>query len=427
VFDRGGRLLRSFGASGRAPGQFDGPAGVAADAAGFRAVTDAVNGRVQILAPDGSIAAVWGSPAPGPTVLPRPVAVAFDTAGNAYALDQRRSRIAVFERATGRLRRTIGAPGSGPGRLLAPSAIAIDANNVISVADTGNRRVARFGTAGTYLGAVTDVGAVRGVAVTPDGSRIYTTDSASLIRAWSPGGDLLAEFGGRGKTLGKLNAPAQIALDAAGNLWVADRGNNRVQSFGPNGERLLTLGVRGIGPGEFVHPTGVSIDCRGTLTVTDSANNRVQQFALAAPAVAPCAPLPPLGNPPPPKLPTLPEPVGPQVTFRPLRTNGVVTARNLPVRVGCDTGCRLEVTATLTPRSKPRRGRRKATVALATVRREIPAGESGVIRLALSEAKARRLRRALRGRRGLVAEVQLTATATAGEPTVVDRTLKVTG
>jgi DNA-binding beta-propeller fold protein YncE len=427
VFDRGGALLRSFGASGRASGQFDGPTGVGADAAGFRAVTDSINGRVQLLAPDGSVAAVWGSPAPGPTLLPRPVAVAFDTAGNAYVLDQRRARIAVFERTTGRLRRTIGAPGRGPGRLLAPSALAIDRNNVISVADTGNRRVARFGVAGNYLGAVDDAGAVRGVAVTPDGARTYTTDSAALIRAWSPAGDLLEEFGGRGTKLGKLDAPAQITLDAAGNVWVADRGNNRVQAFGPSGERLLTMGRRGIGPGEFIHPTGVSVDCRGTLTVTDSANNRVQQFALAAPAVAPCAPLPPLGNPPAPKLPTLPEPVGPQLAIRPLRTNGVITARNLPIRVGCDTACTLEVTATLTPRSRPPRGRRAVVVRLATVKREIAAGESGIVRLALSDRDARRLRRALRGRRGLLARVQLTASATAGEPTVVDRALNVTG
>jgi tripartite motif-containing protein 71 len=427
VFDRGGALLRSFGRSGRATGQFDGPTGVAADASGLRAVTDSINGRVQLLAPDGSVAAVWGSPAPGPTLLPRPVAVAFDTAGNAYVLDQRRSRIAVFERTSGRLVRTIGAPGRGPGRLQAPSALAIDGSGVISVADTGNRRIARFGVAGDWLGEVDDAGAVRGVAVTPDGARIYTTDSASLIRAWSPGGELLDEFGGRGRGLGKLDAPGQIALDAAGNLWVADRGNNRVQAFGPAGERLLAMGRRGIGLGEFVHPTGVSVDCRGTLTVTDSANNRVQQFALAAAAAAPCAPLPPLGNPPPPKLPTLPEPVGPQVTLRALRTSGVITARNVPLRVGCDTACTLDVTATLTPRSRPPRGRRAVTVSLATVKRAIPAGESGVVRLALSDRDAARLRRALRGRRGLVARLQLTATAAAGEPTTVERTLSVTG
>jgi hypothetical protein len=186
------------------------------------------------------------------------------------------------------------------------------------------------------------------------------------------------------------------------------------------------MGERGIGAGQFVHPTGVSVDCHGILTVTDTDNNRVQQFALAAPAVAPCGALPPVVNPPPPKLPTLPEPVGPQLTVRPLRRTGVITARSLPVRVGCDTGCTLTATATLTPRSRPKKGR-AVTVALGTVKQTIPAGESAIVRLKLSDARAARLRKALRGRRGLVARVALTATAAAGPPTVVDQRLTVSG
>src|SRR5688572_21470910 len=129
--------------------------GVAADASGLRAVADSINGRIELLNPDGSIASVWGSPSPGPTILRRPVAVAFDAAGDAYILDQRRARIHVFARSTGLPARTIGSIGSGPGQLLDPSAIAIDAQGVISVADTGNRRIARFTTSGDYLGAWT--------------------------------------------------------------------------------------------------------------------------------------------------------------------------------------------------------------------------------------------------------------------------------
>jgi tripartite motif-containing protein 71 len=427
VFDRGGALQGSFGASGRAVGQFDAPMGVAADASGVRAVTDSVNGRIQLLAPNGAVLAQWGAPAPGPTLLPDPVAVAFDGAGNAYVLDQRRARILVFSRATGALVRSIGAQGSGPGRLLSPSAIAIDGTGTISVADTGNGRVARFTLAGAPLPPIGSSGAVRGIAVTPDGSRIYTTDSAGKIGVWSAAGELLDEFGGRGRALGKLEAPGQIALDGAGRLWVADRGNNRVQAFGPAGERLLTMGNRGVGLGQFVHPTGVSVDCRGVLTVTDTDNNRVQQFQLTAPAAAPCAALPPPANPPAPKLPTLPGPVGPQLSVRPLRLTGLIAARNLPVRVGCDTACTLTAAATLTPRARPPKGRRAVTVKLAAVKRPIPAGESAIVRLGLSNRDAARLRRALRGRHGLVARVQLTATAAAGPPTVVDRRLTVSG
>jgi sugar lactone lactonase YvrE len=423
VFDRGGQLLRSFGVSGRATGQFDEPLGVAADASGIRAVTDSVNGRVEMLNPDGSVAAVWGSPAPGPTILPRPVAVAFDGGGNAYVLDGRRSRIVVFSRATGLPVRSIGTPGSGPGQLLDPSALAIDASGTISVADSGNERIARFGTGGTYLGATTGIGDLRGIAVTPDGSRTYTVTSSGRIDVYDPSGEMIEEFGGRGSKLGKLEAPGQIALDAAGNLWVADRGNNRVQEFGPDGERLGMFGGRGIGLGQFVHPTGVSIDCHGTLTVTDSSNNRVQQFALAAPAAPTCAALPALGNPPPPKLPTLPAPLGPQVSLRVLRTAGLVSTRNLPLRVGCDTTCTLTATATATPAAAPPRKHKRVTVALATVKVKLPAGDTKILRPALSRTKARALSKALRGHRALKVNVQISAVAATGEPTTITKRL----
>jgi tripartite motif-containing protein 71 len=426
VFDRGGRLLRSFGASGRAAGQYDEPLGVGADASGVRAVADAVNGRLELLNPDGSLASVWGSPAPGPTILPRPVAVAFDAAGNAYVLDGRRSRIVVFSRATGLPIRYIGSPGSGPGQLLDPTALAIDAAGTISVADAGNERVVLFGGGGTYLSAITGVGNPRGIAVTPDGARTYVATSAGRIDVFDPSGNQIDEFAGRGNKLGKLEAPGQIALDPAGNLWVADRGNNRVQQFGPAGERLVAFGQRGVGLGEFVHPTGVSVDCHGALTVTDSDNNRVQQFALTAPAVAPCVALGALATPPPPKLPTLPAPQGPLVTLRVLRTTRLVSARNLPMRVGCDTTCTVTATATATPEATPPRKHRRVTVALATVKVKLAAGDTKILRPALSRKKARSLVRALRGRRGLKVNVQISASATTGEPTTITKRLHAT-
>jgi tripartite motif-containing protein 71 len=426
VFDKGGTLLRSFGASGRAVGQFDAPLGVAADAGGIRAVTDSVNGRLELLNPDGSPASSWGSPAPGPTILPNPVAVAFDAGGNAYVLDRKRSRIVVFARATGLPVRTIGSPGSGPGQLLNPSALTIETGGAVVVADSGNQRIARFGPGGGYLGAITGVGDGRGIAVTPDGSRTYVSTSSHRIGVYDPSGSEVDEFGGQGNKLGKLESPGQIALDAAGNLWVADRGNNRIQEFGPEGERLLAFGLRGVGLGEFVHPTGVSVDCHGTLTVTDSDNNRVQQFALAAPATTTCAEPAPVGTPPPPKLPTLPAPLGPQVTLRVLRSAGLVSTRTLPLRVGCDTTCTVTATATVTPAATPPRKHRRVTVALAAVKLTLGAGETKIVRPALSKANARRLVKALRGRRSLEVNVQIAAKATTGEPAAVTKRVRAT-
>ena len=311
VFESSGKLVGTLGESGRAPGQFNEPSGVSTDASGTLAVTDPVNGRVQFFDSNGNILTVWGSPNPGPTILQRPVAVAFDAGGNAFVLDQRRGRVFVFPRSSGVPSRSFATLGSGPGQLKDPSGIFIDGRGVVSIADTGNHRVARFGVAGNYLGSITGVGTPRGVAATADGSRTYVTNSRNRILVFGPSGEQLAQFGGTGRKLGKLGAPRGITVDPAGNLWVADAGNARVQQFGPDGLRMQTFGTRGTGPGELIAPTNVNVDCNGVLSVTDQDNNRVQRFALNGGPVVGCVPLAPLATPKAPKYPTLPPPDGP--------------------------------------------------------------------------------------------------------------------
>jgi sugar lactone lactonase YvrE len=70
--------------------------------------------------------------------------------------------------------------------------------------------------------------------------------------------------------------PSAIAVDAAGNLYVLDTGNHRVQKFGPAGTYLATYGRRGQGPGEFYYPAWVAVDAKGFIYVTDPNNQRIQ-------------------------------------------------------------------------------------------------------------------------------------------------------
>ena len=76
---------------------------------------------------------------------------------------------------------------------------------------------------------------------------------------------------------------------------------------------------------------------------------------------------------------------------------------------------------------KPRSGSRRPSVALSFTPQALPAGKTVTVRPRLSAAGVRTLRRALGSRRGLVADVRVTATTTDSAPTVVTRWLNVTG
>ena len=70
--------------------------------------------------------------------------------------------------------------------------------------------------------------------------------------------------------------PSTIVADAAGNLYVLDSGNHRIQKFGPDGKYLATFGRQGQGPGEFYYPAWLAIDAKGFLYVTDPNNQRLE-------------------------------------------------------------------------------------------------------------------------------------------------------
>ncbi|HEU5314703.1 MAG TPA: hypothetical protein VFX49_01230 [Chloroflexota bacterium] len=59
---------------------------------------------------------------------------------------------------------------------------------------------------------------------------------------------------------GEFAGPAAVACDRAGNVYVADGYNHRVQQFTPHGELLATWGRHGTGDGEFRYVAGIAVD-----------------------------------------------------------------------------------------------------------------------------------------------------------------------
>jgi sugar lactone lactonase YvrE len=66
-------------------------------------------------------------------------------------------------------------------------------------------------------------------------------------------------------------------VDAAGNVYVADTGNHRIQKFSGDGTYLTQWGSHGSGDGQFQYPKGVAIHA-GNVYVTDTGNHRIQEF-----------------------------------------------------------------------------------------------------------------------------------------------------
>ena len=88
----------------------------------------------------------------------------------------------------------------------------------------------------------------------------------------------VSEWGTQGSGDGEFNKPYGVACDAAGNVYVADTSNQRVQKFTADGTFITKWGSAGTGDGEFNGPSGVACDDAGFVYVTDRFNHRVQKF-----------------------------------------------------------------------------------------------------------------------------------------------------
>jgi DNA-binding beta-propeller fold protein YncE len=85
-------------------------------------------------------------------------------------------------------------------------------------------------------------------------------------------------WGGPGSGDGQFQAPAAVAVDRAGNIYVADTNNNRIQKFDANGTFLTKWGSEGSADGQFQGPSGIAADSSGNVYVADTFNSRIQKF-----------------------------------------------------------------------------------------------------------------------------------------------------
>lgn len=244
------------------------PTSIAVDPSGNVYFVDLYNARVRMVSA-GTISTVAGTGAiyysgdggaAQNAIMNSPSSVAYSSSG-AYIADTANQRVRQIS-----LSGTIstvagtGTPGfTGDGasassaELLYPGAVAVDASGFLYIADTGNQRVRKVvnGTINTVAG---------------NGSTGYSGDGGSALSAM-------------------LNSPSGLVVDSAGDIFIADFGNNVVRKVSIAG--IISTVAGNDSPGysgdgglatsaQLAGPTGLVLDASGNLYIADSGNHVVR-------------------------------------------------------------------------------------------------------------------------------------------------------
>ena len=311
--------------------QLNAPSGVAVDPAGNLYIADYGDNRIRKVS-NGVITTVAGNgtsgnigdngPATG-AQLNYPTGVAVDSAGNLYIADQYNHRI---RKVSNGVITTVAGSGTagfsgdnGPAtsaQLYYPAGVAVDAAGNLYIADTWNSRVRKVsnGVITTVAGSGTEgfsgdngpntsaqLAGPGGVAADSAGN-LYIADTSNYrIRKVSNGVITTAAGGGSGgdngpATSAQLNYPAGVAVDSAGNLYIADDvlysngfngyspGNGRIRKVSNGVITTVSGGGSGgdNGPATSAQLSGicyVAVDSAGVLYIADPGNDRIREVS----------------------------------------------------------------------------------------------------------------------------------------------------
>jgi tripartite motif-containing protein 71 len=220
------------GIAGSGSGQLNGPWGIAVNqAAGDVYVTDQANSRVEEYTTAGAFVRTIGSAGTGAGQFGTLGGIAVDPNGNVWVADYGNNRIQEFTAAGGFLQ-VVGSAGSGNGQFSGPLDFAFVGGNMY-VDDYGNKRVQEFSMFGAYLSQFPTVGEPYEIGANPATSEIYETDRTGKVDEFNQAGTLVGSFGSKGTGNGQFEFPSGLVVNAAGDIYVVDSGNSRVQEWTP--------------------------------------------------------------------------------------------------------------------------------------------------------------------------------------------------
>lgn len=315
--------------------QLDQPRAAAIDRTGTLFIADTVNHRIRRVEPTGAIRTVAGTGAAGfggdggpgeqgSLNWPQGVALSPDDT-RLFIADTSNHRIRAVDLASGIITTVAGSgtPGfggdGGPATAAAlsdPKAVAVTPNQELLIADSGNGRIRRVDAAGVIttlagsgvMGGGGDGGPAtaaefdspRALAVDGAGNVYVADDNNDRIRRIDTVGVITTVAGstvrgdegdGGAAVAAQLNRPRGIAVDAAGNLFIADSMNHRIRMVGTSGviHTLAGIGREGFGgdggpaaDAKLFSPRGVAVDPAGIVYVADTYNDRIRRIQVGS-------------------------------------------------------------------------------------------------------------------------------------------------
>ena len=246
-----------------------------------------------------------------------PFAVAVDASGSVYVADSGNQNIRKITAAGAvtTLAGTVGVVGSTDGTangalFNAPQGIAVDPSGNVYVSDTNNctiRKITQAGVVTTVAGAAGQAGAADGagsaarfnypIGIASDAAGdIFVADlDNSAIREMTPAGSVSTVAGSLGMSgsidgqggSARFSHPSAVALDAAGNIYVADTSNQTVREISAGGNVTTLAGTPGHGgrsdgtgaAASFFYPAGIASTSAGSLYIADTGNHTLRSMA----------------------------------------------------------------------------------------------------------------------------------------------------